>query len=151
MSILLNSGSAKQYLSAVKQMLPRNVQLTLTQKVIIVSISTGVVFIGVLARLLRRKKNVVDPSKLPRNIFNGKLSRIPGMRSPFPDMGSVASSGRRSGTYSVTGDRLNRHGSIVASGKASIASGSVVSNGLPIPEGLNTSNLTPQQLGVMGE
>ncbi|CAG9831396.1 unnamed protein product [Diabrotica balteata] len=150
MSILLNSGSAKQYLSAVKQLLPQNVQLTLTQKVIIVSISTSVVFIGVLARLLRRKKNVVDPSKLPRNIFNGKLSRIPGMRSPFPDMGSVASSGRRSGTYSVTGDRLHRQGSIIASGKASIASGSVVSNGLPIPEGLNTSNLTPQQLGVMG-
>nr|XP_023016997.1 mitoguardin [Leptinotarsa decemlineata] len=64
----------------------------------------------------------------------------------FLDVGSVASSGRRSATYS---DKYNRQGSII-SGKASIASGSIVSSGLPIPEGLETTNLTPQQLGVMG-
>ncbi|XP_057671515.1 mitoguardin [Diorhabda carinulata] len=150
MSVLLNSVNGKQYLNTIKQLLPRNIQLSTTQKIVIVSISTSVVFIGVLARLLRRKKKIVDPSKLPRNIFNGKLSRISGMRSPYPDLGSVASSGRRSANYNAMTDRLNKQGSIVTSGKASVASGSIVSNGLPIPEGLNTSNLTPQQLGVMG-
>lgn len=65
-------------------------------------------------------------------------------------MGSVASSGRRSGTYSIPGERY-RQSSIAASGKASVASGSIVSSGLPIPEGLDTTNLTPQQLGVMGK
>ncbi|CAH1105664.1 unnamed protein product [Psylliodes chrysocephalus] len=149
MSFLLNSGQAKQYLNTFKQILPLDIHLTTTQKVVIGSVSASVVLIGVLARLLRRKKNMLDPSKLPKNIFNGKYSRLSGIRSPFGDVGSVASSGRRSGTYSIPGERY-RQSSIAASGKASVASGSIVSSGLPIPEGLDTTNLTPQQLGVMG-
>lgn len=70
----------------------------------------------------------------------------------FLDLGSTTSSGRRSAGFSnVYGDKYGRQGSIIASGKASIASGSLASTGLPIPEGVDTANLTPQQLGVMGE
>lgn len=64
------------------------------------------------------------------------------------DLGSTASSGRRSNVF---GEKYGRQGSMITSGKASIASGSLVSTGLPIPEGIDTANLTPQQLGVMGE
>lgn len=67
-------------------------------------------------------------------------------------MGSTASSGRRSGAFSnIYGEKYGRQGSVIVSGKASVASGSLVSSGLPIPEGLDTTRLTPQQLGVMGE
>lgn len=67
-------------------------------------------------------------------------------------MGSTTSSGRRSAAFSnIYGEKYGRQGSIIASGKASIASGSLASTGLPIPEAIDTANLTPQQLGVMGK
>lgn len=67
-------------------------------------------------------------------------------------MGSTTSSGRRSAAFSnIYGEKYGRQGSVIASGKASIASGSLTSTGLQIPEGVDTTNLTPQQLGVMGE
>ncbi|CAG9864491.1 unnamed protein product [Phyllotreta striolata] len=157
MSFLFNNGHAKQYINNFKQIVPFNIQLSTTQKVVIGSVSVSVAVIGVLARLLRRKKNTLDPSKLPKNIFNGKFSRFSTVRSPHGDVGSVASSSRRSeafsrrsDSHSAAGDRSTvRHGS-VASGRASVASGSVVTGGLPAPDGLDTTNLTPQQLGVMG-
>lgn len=70
----------------------------------------------------------------------------------FPDLGSTTSSGRRSAAYSnIYGERYIRQSSVIPSGKASIASGSLASTGLPIPEGIDTTSLTPQQLGVMGK
>ncbi|KAG5876948.1 hypothetical protein JTB14_031319 [Gonioctena quinquepunctata] len=154
MSILISIGQLKEYFHAIRQFLPQKPTLSTTQKVVVVSVTTTVVVFGALSKYLRRKKKVIDPSKLRdssqirRTVFNTSLkkSRASGVRSPNGEMGSVASSGRRSATYS---DKYNRQGSIV-SGKASIASGSLVSSGLPIPEGLETNTLTPQQLGVMG-
>lgn len=68
------------------------------------------------------------------------------------DLRSTTSSGRRSAAFSnIYGEKYVRQGSIITSGKASIASGSLTSTGLQIPEGVDTANLTPQQLGVMGK
>lgn len=76
----------------------------------------------------------------------------PKRREIIPDLGSTTSSGRRSAAYSnIYGEKYLRQGSIITSGKASIASGSLASTGLPIPEGVDSTDLTPQQLGVMGE
>ncbi|CAG9814541.1 unnamed protein product [Phaedon cochleariae] len=155
MILSINLGYFKEHLSFLRQLIPERPLLSTSQKLVIVSVSTSVVVFGVLSNYLRRKKRVIDPSKLKdtsqyrRAVFStvsGKRSRTSGIRSPNGEVGSIASSGRRSAAYS---DKFNKQGSI-ASGKGSIASGSLVSSGLPIPEGLNTSNLTPQQLGVMG-
>lgn len=69
------------------------------------------------------------------------------------DVGSTASSsGRRSAPFSnVYGERYSRQGSVIASEKASVASGSLVGSGLGVTEGTDSTHLTPQQLGVMGE
>lgn len=69
----------------------------------------------------------------------------------FADVISQASSGRRSAAYSGHTDRITmRQGSIISE-KASMASGSLVSGILVIPEAGDATRLTPQQLGVMGE
>ena len=49
---------------------------------IIVSVTASVAVVGLLARYLRRKKRVIDTSKLKRNNFSGKRSRASGIRSP---------------------------------------------------------------------
>ncbi|XP_049821870.1 mitoguardin [Aethina tumida] len=146
MSLLPHLGPVNEHLQLLKQALPQKFSLSTTQKVIVLSVTASVAVVGILARYLRRKKRVVDPSKL-RRIFNSKRSRASGIRSPSNEVGSIASSsGRRSAAFSIAGRQ-----SSVISEKASIASGSLVSGGLPIPEGEEGStHLTPQQLGVMG-
>lgn len=75
--------------------------------------------------------------------------------SSVSDVISQASSGRRSAAYSnIYGDRLTRQGSIINSERASVASGSLTSGGLAAAaatDQTNTAELTPQQIGVMGE
>lgn len=74
-----------------------------------------------------------------------------------PDIGSIASSGRRSAAYSnIYGDRHPRQGSTIASAseKASMVSGSLASGSITIAGtdvGAGDGVLTPQQLGVMGK
>lgn len=74
------------------------------------------------------------------------------------DIGSIASSGRRSAAYSnIYGDRHTRQGSTIASAseKASMVSGSLASGSITIAGGDVGADgdgvLTPQQLGVMGK
>ncbi|CAH1970524.1 unnamed protein product [Acanthoscelides obtectus] len=154
MSLALHLGHFKDHLVHLRQLLPHRLTLSTTQKIIVVSFSASVLVVGVLARYFRRRKKTFDPSHFRgrSNVFSSKRSRASGIRSPNGDLGSVASSGRRSAAFSnIYGERYVRQNSVIASGKASVASGSLVSSGLPVPEGLDTANLTPQQLGVMGK
>lgn len=70
----------------------------------------------------------------------------------FSDLGSTASSGRRSAAFSnIYGDKYGRQSSVITSEKTSIASGSGVSGGPHVADSTDGTHLTPQQLGVMGE
>ncbi|XP_018572052.1 mitoguardin [Anoplophora glabripennis] len=151
MSFLIHLGHLKYHFNNFRQLLPQRVTLSTTQKVLVVSLSASVVVVGVLARYLRRKKKIVDPAQFRRNIFSSKRSRASGVRSPNGDLGSVASSGRRSAAFSnIYGDKYGRQSSVITSEKGSIASGSGVSGGLHVGDGSDGTHLTPQQLGVMG-
>ncbi|XP_050302081.1 mitoguardin [Anthonomus grandis grandis] len=159
MSLLAHLGPAAQYLSNLKQLLPQKISLSTTQKVIIVSVGASIVVVGSLARYLRRKKHTINPARLRRNNIGGKRSRASTVRSPN-DMGSIASSGRRSNAYSnIYGERYTRQGSAIASTrastieKASVVSSSLASGSVTIAAtdgGGDDGVLTPQQLGVMG-
>lgn len=156
MSFWPHLGSISEHLKIFRQIAPSNITLSTTQKVVLVSAGASVIVVGALARYLRRKKHVIDPAKLRRNNFSSKRSRASGIRSPN-DIGSIASSGRRSGAYSnIYGERYGRQGSTIISGseKASVISGSLASGSVTIAAtdggGGDNGQLTPQQLGVMG-
>ncbi|KAL4712970.1 hypothetical protein ACJJTC_012040 [Scirpophaga incertulas] len=107
------------------------IQLTTSQKVMLWSLGvmgTSAIVVGVLSRYLarRRTKPILNP-RIQRAI-NKRISR---MRSPNGGMGSIASSGGRSSPLGFS-ERL------------SLASGSIGSGGG------DASQLSPQQLGVMG-
>nr|CAH7768736.1 unnamed protein product [Callosobruchus chinensis] len=153
MSLTIHLGHVKDHIGQLRQLFPHKFTLSTTQKVVVLSFSASVLVVGVLARYFKRRKKTYDPSHFRgrSNVFSSKRSRASGIRSPNGDLGSVASSGRRSAAFSnIYGERYVRQSSVIASGKASVASGSLVSSGLPVPEGLDSANLTPQQLGVMG-
>lgn len=101
MSISHYLSYAKEHLNNVGKLIPYRITLTTTQKVylirngsqfeqnlfirfqvVVISLSASVIVVGVLARYLRRKKRVLDPTQFRRNIFNSKRSRTSGMRSP---------------------------------------------------------------------
>uniref|UniRef100_A0AAR5P4L9 Uncharacterized protein n=1 Tax=Dendroctonus ponderosae TaxID=77166 RepID=A0AAR5P4L9_DENPD len=156
MSLLPHLGPAGDYLKQLRQLVPFRISLSTTQKVALISMGAGIIVVGSLARFLRRRKHVIDPAKLRRNNFSSKRSRASGVRSPN-DIGSIASSGRRSGPYSIIyGERYSRQGSAIVSTseKASVVSGSVTSGSVTIgavEDGGGDVELTPQQLGVMGK
>lgn len=116
-------------------------------KVVIISLATGVALLGVMSRYLRRRK----PPRPPRRArkYTGRRTRN-SMRSPN-DMISIAGSkaSARSGSpvgstiaYSQS-DRMS-----MASG--SIGAGALVSSSSQVQPGIMTTQLTAQQLGVMG-
>ncbi|KAK9885188.1 hypothetical protein WA026_010695 [Henosepilachna vigintioctopunctata] len=123
----------------------RNVNLSTKQKLIALCVTTSVAVVGMLARYLRRQKATVDRKPTNRKIF-GKRGRQSGLRSPNGDCASYASSGRRSAALS---NAYVKQGSYIASEKASLVSGSMISGSVTLQEGENQA-LTPQQLGVMG-
>lgn len=106
---------------------------TTTQKIVLASLSAGVVLLGVLARYLGRRKTP-RPMRRPR-LISGRRTRN-SMRSPN-DITSLAGS-------KVSARSISPGGSIVAlSDRLSLASGSLA--------GVTQDNpLSPQQLGVMG-
>lgn len=98
MSLLIHLGPALDYIKNLRHCLPnRLVGLSTTQKVrrqllvvsgsyrcsfrqvVVVSVTASVAIVGVLARYMRRKKQV-DPTKFRKNFF--KRPRISGVRSP---------------------------------------------------------------------
>ncbi|KNC26515.1 hypothetical protein FF38_08632 [Lucilia cuprina] len=122
-------------------------RMSTTQKVVIMSIAAGVALLGVMSRYLRRRK----PPRPPRRArkYTGRRTRN-SMRSPN-DMISIAGSkaSARSGSpvgstiaYSQS-DRMS-----MASG--SIGAGALVSSSNQGQPGIMTTQLTAQQLGVMG-
>ncbi|XP_067002167.1 mitoguardin-like [Anabrus simplex] len=122
----------------------RNIQLSVPQKVTIISVSVGVVLIGFLARYFRRRRRIVHPGNL-RRLEKRTKGTLYGMKSPNGDaQGQV---GRRSASPSIRS--FHRQASIV-SDRMSVASGSI-SSGLPVMSGEPGASLTPQQLGLMGE
>ncbi|KRT78857.1 hypothetical protein AMK59_6921, partial [Oryctes borbonicus] len=132
MSLLAHLNPVMDHLRKLRQFLPHNFKISTTHKVVIVSVTTSVALIGLLARHMRRKKQIVDPTKLKRSL--SKRTRASGLRSPNGDVISQASSGRRSGAYSGHMDRITiRQGSVISE-KASLTSGSLVSGGLAMPE-----------------
>ncbi|XP_065163506.1 mitoguardin isoform X2 [Atheta coriaria] len=151
MSLLVHLNPVLEQLKHLKQVLPHSVSLSTTQKVVVVSVTASVALLGVLARYMRRKKQTVDPKTFRRPL--AKRSRASGVRSPNADLISTASSGRRSNAQSNFSERRARHDSIlgiIANERASVASGSLASGTLIIPENGENTKLTPQQLGVMG-
>ncbi|XP_049762283.1 uncharacterized protein LOC126088201 [Schistocerca cancellata] len=121
----------------------RNINLSVPQKITVVSVTVGVVLIGFLARYLRRRRRVINYNKRGANqrIYSSR-----GAKSPNGDAGSVQS-GRRSG--SPGGARpLTRQGSVLSSDRGSLPA----SLGLGLPSASEApAGLTPQQLGVMGK
>lgn len=105
MSLIPYLKNAKQYLSEIRLTLPHSFALTTTQKVgvnefnnlfyifffqvVILSFSTSIMVVGVLARYFRRKKRVIDPIKFNRNLFISKRSRASGIRSPTVGMSNI--------------------------------------------------------------
>ncbi|XP_017767908.1 PREDICTED: mitoguardin-like, partial [Nicrophorus vespilloides] len=149
MSLMMHLNPILENVKYLKQFLPHTISLSRTQKVVVVSVTASMALLGVLARYMRRRRQVVDPKKFKRNF--GKRARASGIRSPNADMMSQASSGRRSNAYSGYSDRGTvRQSSVLGGGseRASVASGSLVSGGI-LPEAGDTVHLTPQQLGVM--
>ncbi|XP_049830433.1 mitoguardin [Schistocerca gregaria] len=120
----------------------RNINLSVPQKITVVSVTVGVVLIGFLARYLRRRRRVINYNKRGANqrIYSSR-----GAKSPNGDAASVQS-GRRSG--SPGGARpLTRQGSVLSSDRGSLPA----SLGLGLPSASEApAGLTPQQLGVMG-
>ena len=114
---------------------------------VIISLTAGVALLGVMSRFLRRRKPPRPPRR-PRK-YTGRRTRN-SMRSPN-DMISIAGSkaSARSGSpggstvaYSQS-DRMS-----MASG--SIGAGALVSSSNQTQSGIMTTQLTAQQLGVMG-
>ncbi|KAL3274460.1 hypothetical protein HHI36_015847 [Cryptolaemus montrouzieri] len=135
-----------EHLSQITKFIPfRDFTLSTKQKLIVVSVTASVAVVGMLARYLRRQKVTINVRPTNRKTFN-KRFRQSGLRSPNGDAASYASSGRRSTAFS---NAYMRQGSIIASEKASLASGSIISGSITLQEGTNQA-LTPQQLGVMG-
>ncbi|XP_030754801.1 mitoguardin [Sitophilus oryzae] len=155
MSLIPHLGYVKDHLRIIREVLPTRISLTTSQKIVILTVGASIAVVGVLSRFLRRKKRPYDPTKFKRNNFSSKRSRASGIRSPN-DIGSIASSGRRSAAYSAAySERYIRQGSTIASEKTtSIISGSLASGSLTIAAvdggGGDNIQLTPQQLGVMG-
>ncbi|KDR15189.1 hypothetical protein L798_10962 [Zootermopsis nevadensis] len=115
----------------------RNVRLSMPQKVTVLSVTIGVVLIGLLARYLRRKRRTVYPGLFRRN---GKrlAASSQGARSPNGDVRRSTSPGTRS---------LHRQGSVLSTvsgvGGASVG---------PMAAGdAGSQHLTPQQFGILGE
>ncbi|XP_022919156.2 mitoguardin [Onthophagus taurus] len=154
MSLLAHLNLVVEHLKQAKRLLPDRYTLTTTQKVVVVSVTTGVALLGVLARYMRRKKQIVDPARYRRSVFVKRNTRNSGVRSPNGDVFSQASSGRRSVGYSGYSDRVTVRQSSIISEKTSLASASLASGGLgqlqEIGGGGDGAHLTPQQLGVMG-
>lgn len=90
-------------------------------------------------------RNQVDYLYTARNIFVHHTYFVFGL-----DVISQASSGRRSGAYSSHNERVARQSSVISE-RASVASGSLASSVLAAGDAGDTTHLTPQQLGVMGE
>ncbi|KAL0273674.1 UNVERIFIED_CONTAM: hypothetical protein PYX00_006297 [Menopon gallinae] len=119
-------------------------QLSQTHKVVVVSVGAGIALITLLAHYLRRRRRIgrLKSSKfLSAGSKKGHATPC-GSKSPCTD-----------GTQAVSpGVRLFRQGSVLSnlggSDRMSVVSGSSAGGG-PDPIGAGTQ-LTPQQLGVMG-
>ncbi|XP_063241749.1 mitoguardin [Bacillus rossius redtenbacheri] len=119
-------------------MMLRNVRLSTPQKVTVVSVTLGVALLGFLARYLRRKRRIVNPSR-----DTTRKHGTSGIRSPASDAASQAS--RRSASPSVRS--LHRQASLLSERLASLGAAQGGGDFVVADVG---AHLTPQQLGVMG-
>ncbi|KAH8386754.1 hypothetical protein KR093_002385 [Drosophila rubida] len=120
-------------------------RVSTTTKVVLFSLTAGVALMGVLSRFLRRRKPP-RPTRRPRK-YTGRRTRN-SMRSPN-DLASIAGSKASARSGSPVGSTL------AYSDRLSLASGSIGvgaqlnnANNLTGPVGM--TQLTAQQLGVMG-
>lgn len=151
MSLLSHLNPVLEHIKTMRLIVPESIGLSKTQKIVVISVGTSVFLLGVLARYMRRKKQVIDPKKLRRQI-SIRRRLYSGLRSPNTEVISHASSGKRSAAISSLSDRVGlKQGSTLGpSERGSIASGSLASGALILPQAEDGANLTPQQLGVMG-
>lgn len=125
----------------------RNISISKSQKIVILSVTASVALLGILARYLRRRR--AAPSGAFRKLLRKQVKTAThGINSPNGDVASQASS-RRSGSPSIRS--LHRQGSVLSamSDRMSAASGSLVVG----PAGDSAAGgaaLSPQQFGVMG-
>ncbi|XP_018332761.1 mitoguardin [Agrilus planipennis] len=152
MPIIIHLESIGKHFRNLTHFIPGGFSLTTKQKVVILSVASSVALLGVLAKYMRRKRQIVDPMKLKKQY--SRRVRNSGLKSPNGDVVSLASSTRRSGAYY---DRISatRQNSVlgVTSEKGSVASGSgmkAIASTCVINEAGDGTRLTPQQLGVMG-
>uniref|UniRef100_A0A1B6CGB2 Mitoguardin n=1 Tax=Clastoptera arizonana TaxID=38151 RepID=A0A1B6CGB2_9HEMI len=117
----------------------RSVNISRSQKIIVLSVTASVALLGVLARYLRRRRTA--PSGNFRKALRNQIKDgNQGINSPNGDVLSQASS-RRSGSPSIRS--THRKGSVL-SDRLSAAS-------VPLSLGAGDgTSLTPQQLGTMG-
>uniref|UniRef100_A0A1B0FKA4 Mitoguardin n=1 Tax=Glossina morsitans morsitans TaxID=37546 RepID=A0A1B0FKA4_GLOMM len=122
------------------------VRMSMTQKVVLMSIAAGVTLLGVMSRYLRRRKPPRPPRR-PRK-YTGRRTRN-SMRSPN-DLISIAGSKASARSGSPVGSTV----AYSQSDRLSVASGSIgpgaLTSVIPSQGGVNASQLTAQQLGVMG-
>lgn len=121
-------------------------RMSTTQRVVIISIAAGVALLGVMSRFLRRRKPPRQPRR-PRR-YTGRRARN-SMRSPN-DMISLAGSKASARSGSPVGSTV----AYSQSDRMSMASGSIGAGVLVSANqgqlGIMTTQLTAQQLGVMG-
>lgn len=145
MSLLIHLGHAFDHLKQLKELLPERINMSATQKVVVLSVAVSIGLIG-LARSMKRKKQIVDPNRYKRQL--NRRIRQSGLRSPNGDVVSLASSSRKSITHSTYSER--RPNSVLPYGTEKAASSIASGGSIIIPEGGDATHLTPQQLGVMG-
>lgn len=133
------------HLPALGSIIPgRQIQISNSQKLVVVSVTAGVAVVTMLARYLRRRRRTLGPTINKRVVGGLKRNRgTPGgTRSPNGDISQTGSPGMRG---------LHRQGSVLSglntNDRMSVASGSSVAGG---DAGGVGAQLTPQQLGVMG-
>ncbi|XP_046398103.1 uncharacterized protein LOC124164917 [Ischnura elegans] len=128
--------------------IPRNLQLSVPQKVTVVSVTVGLALLGFLARYFRRKRHAVGCP--PEGEGSSEFSRGPRRRDR--DSRKASACKGRSPNGEALRRVLHRQASSsmsavsVASSTAASGASSVVAAGIPLDV---ASTLTPQQLGVM--
>ncbi|KAF5300304.1 hypothetical protein FQA39_LY11161 [Lamprigera yunnana] len=145
MSLLIHLGPAFEHIKQLRHFLVDKITLSTTQKVVVLSVAVSIGLIG-LARSMKRKKQIIDPTKYKRQI-NRRL-RSSCVRSINGDVVSLASSSRKSVSHSAYSER--RPNSIVPLANEKSSSSIASGGSLVIPESGDATHLTPQQLGVMG-
>ncbi|XP_071444006.1 mitoguardin-like [Hetaerina americana] len=152
MSLLSELNNQLIRLPAMRNIpLPRNLQLSVPQKVTVVSVTVGLALLGFLARYFRRKRHAVGcppEGENPSEFGRGTSRR----RDRDSRKGSVNKG--RSPNGEAVRRILHRQASSsvsavsVASSTAASGVSSAIASGVPLDV---ATTLTPQQLGVMAK